>query len=346
MPITTKRRKTASFTDIKAQLMKATLVLGSMAALSTSMLSTTAQADTWRGWNIHPPGYPNTIALESFAKEVKEATDGRVSPKVYNNSILGDQTDAIEQVRNGALDFANFNMGPMGPIVPATNVVSLPFIFKNIDHMHRVMDGEVGQRFAEAMAEKNLVALSWFDSGARSFYNTKHAIRTPDDVKGLKLRVMNNDLYVQMADALGGNATPMSYSEVFQSLKTGVIDGAENNYPSYESSNHFEVAGYFSLTQHLIIPECLCISKRSWNALSESDQQAVREAAEHASTLQREEWTKRSEASREKVLAAGVSINEVDDKAAFQDRMTPIYERFVEQNPALADWVEAIQNTP
>ncbi|MBB3143287.1 TRAP transporter substrate-binding protein [Halomonas organivorans] len=308
-----------------------------------SAIAIPAQADQWRGWNIHPPSYPNSVALESFADEVTEKTEGRIEPKVYHNAVLGDQPDAIEQTRNGALDFANFNMGPMGPIVPATNILSLPFIFKSPADMYRVMDGEVGDRFADALEEKNLVALSWFGSGARSLYNTDHPVETPADVEGLKVRVMNNDLYVQMIDELGGNATPMAYSEVYQSLKTGVIDGAENNYPSYESSGHYEVAKYYSLTEHLILPECLCVAKSSWDDLSAEDQGIVRQAAQHAAEEQRQLWEERARTSRQRVLDAGVEINEVEDKAAFQEKMQPIYDDFAASHPDLESLVEDVQ---
>lgn len=327
-------RKRFSVTDC----LKATAIAGILAAMALP-----AQADQWRGWNIHPPGYPNSEALESFADEVAEKTDGRVEPKIYHNAILGDQPDAIEQTRSGALDFANFNMGPMGPIVPATNVLSLPFIFNSVDDMYKVMDGEIGDRFADALAEKNLIALSWFGSGARSLYNTDHPIKTPADVNGIKVRVMNNDLYVDMIDNLGGNATPMSYSEVYQSLTTGVIDGAENNYPSYETSGHYEVAKYYSLTEHLILPECLCIAKSSWEELSEEDQKAVREAAENAAIKQRQLWEERVQQSKQTVLDAGVKINDVDDKSAFQEKMQPIYDDFIKQHPELESLVTDIQ---
>ncbi|MFC3282994.1 TRAP transporter substrate-binding protein [Litchfieldella rifensis] len=322
------------------QAVLVTAVSGSVIALSLP-----AQAENWRGWNIHPPGYPNTIALEAFAESVSERTEGRIHPQVYNNAVLGDQPDAIEQTRNGALDFANFNMGPMGPIVKETNVLSLPFIFSSVDHMHEVMDGEIGQRFADALAEKNLIALSWFDSGARSLYNTSRPINSPEDVKGLKVRVMNNDLYVEMIEALGGNATPMAYGEVYQSLKTGVIDGAENNYPSFQSSNHYEVSKYYSLTEHLIIPECLCIAKASWEALSPEDQEIVREEAIKASEMQRRLWVKGSQESREIVLDAGVNINEVGDKSAFQEKMQPVYAEFIEENPDLESLIEDIRSS-
>lgn len=308
-----------------------------------TLASFPVQAEQWRGWNIHPPGYPNSEALESFAKEVAEKTDGRIEPKVYHNAVLGDQPDAIEQTRSGALDFANFNMGPMGPIVPTTNVLSLPFIFNSVDDMYEIMDSEIGDRFADALAEKNLIALSWFGSGARSLDNVDHPVHTPDDVNGLKIRVMNNDLYVQMIDALGGNATPMAYSEVYQALKTGVLDGAEHNYPAYESSGHYEIAKYYSLTEHLILPECLCVAKSSWEALSDNDQRAVREAAEDAAKEQRQLWEERVQKSKQKVLDAGVKINEVEDKSAFQAKMQPIYDEFIKQNPQFEPLVKDVQ---
>ncbi|MET4104145.1 tripartite ATP-independent transporter DctP family solute receptor [Roseovarius sp. MBR-78] len=313
-------------------------------ALATLVAAPTV-AEQWRGWNIHPKDYPNSVALEGFAKEVADKTEGRIEPEVYHNGVLGDQPDAIEQVRNGGLDFANFNMGPMGQIVAATNVLSLPFIFRDVDHMHTAMDGDIGRRFSDALEAEGLVALSWFDSGSRSFYNTKHPIKTPADVKGLKFRVMNNDLYVNMVDQLGGNATPMAYGEVYQSLKTGVIDGAENNYPSFESSNHYEVAKYYSITNHLIMPECLCISTASWDALSDEDKAIVKAAAVNAAQEQRALWAEREKASRAKVEAAGVSVNEVSDPKAFQAAMAPVYEGFITANPDLEALIKDIQAT-
>jgi tripartite ATP-independent transporter DctP family solute receptor len=315
-----------------------------LAGTMSLALASSALADNWRGWNIHPPGYPNTVALEQFAKDVTEKTEGRVTAQVYNNGVLGDQPDAIEQTRNGALDFGNFNMGPIGPIVPEANVLSLPFLFSSIDHMHEVMDGEIGQRFADAMEEKGLVALAWFDSGTRSLYNTKRPIEKPEDVSGLKIRVMNNDLYVDMIDALGGNATPMAYGEVYQSLKTGVIDGAENNYPSFESSNHYEAARYYSATEHLMIPECICIAKASWDELSDEDKEIVREAARAAAERQRELWAEQSQKSKAEVEQAGVAVNEVEDKSAFQEAMKPVYDKFVAANPDLAPLIEEIRS--
>ncbi|SLN10142.1 2,3-diketo-L-gulonate-binding periplasmic protein YiaO precursor [Roseivivax jejudonensis] len=325
--------------------MTKTITTTALAALIAGATALPSAAEEWRGWNIHPEDYPNGVALESFAEMVAERTEGRIEPQVYHNGVLGAQPDAIEQLRNGGLDFANFNMGPMGQIVSATNVLSLPFLFTDLDNMHEVMDGEIGDRFADALAEEGIIALSWFDSGARSFYNTERAINTPADLDGLKFRVMNNDLYVQMVDQLGGNATPMAYSEVYQSLSTGVIDGAENNWPSFDTSNHFEVAGFYSNTNHLILPECICISADTWESVSDEDKEIVREAAVAAAEEQRELWADSSEESRQKVMDAGVQVNDVEDPAAFQEAMQPIYDQFIENNPDLESFINDIRAT-
>ena len=319
--------------------MRLTSILGT--ATMAIALSGAAFAQDWRGWNIHPEGYPNSVALDQFVEEVNANTD--LDIQIFHGGVLGSQPDAIEQVRNGALEFGQFNMGPMGPIIPTTNVLSLPFIFSSVDHMHKAMDGDVGRVFAEAMQAEGLVPLAWYDSGSRSFYNSKRPIMEPADVEGLKLRVMNNDLFGDMVAQLGGNATPMAFGEVYQSLKTGVIDGAENNYPSYESTGHFEVAGFYSITDHLIIPECLCVATSVWEGLDAETQESVRTAAMNSAATQRELWSAREEESRAKVEAAGSKVNEVTNKVAFQERMAPVYDGFVEANPDLASVIEAIQ---
>ncbi|HWT98855.1 MAG TPA: TRAP transporter substrate-binding protein [Terriglobales bacterium] len=318
-----------------------TILAGAVLCAGSSL----ANAKQWRGWNIHAPGYPNTVALEQFAKAITDGTKGEITATVYNNAVLGDQSDAIDQARSGALDFANFNLGPMGPIVPMTDVLSLPFLFNSVDQMHKAMDGEIGQKFSDAMSQKGLVALSWFDSGARSMYNTKHPITKPDDLKGLKIRVMDNNLYVDMIQAMGGNATPMAFGEVYQSLKTGVIDGAENNYPSYAETNHYEVAKYYSTTDHLILPECLCISKMSWDALTPENQKVVKDAAIAAAKTQRELWEAATEKAKQKVEQEGAQINEIKDLTPFQQAMQPVYDKYYKAHPemkALVDEIRAV----
>ncbi len=325
------------FRKFAAAAATAALLTAGLAALPGS-----AQAE-WRGWNIHVPDYPVSLGMDQFTAEIAEKSGGKLTGKTYHSGVLGSQPDAIEQMRLGSIDYAVFNLGPMGQVIPATNVVSLPFIFKGMDHMHRVLDGPVGEQLSNAMAEKGIVALAWYDSGARSFYNSKKPIQTPDDVKGMKVRVMNNDLFVNMVDSMGGNATPMAFSEVYSSIKTGVVDGAENNWPSYESTGHYEVAGYYSSTEHLIIPECFCVSKALWDGLSDGDKEIVKTAARRSAETQRELWAKRSSASRDKVIAAGVKFNEIADKAPFQAAMKPVYDKFIAENPDLEGLVKAIQ---
>lgn len=322
---------------------KAVLALATTAVAATMMGS--VQAAEMRGWNIHVADYPNTIALDKFAELISEKTDGEISLKMFHAGVLGSQPDAIEQVRLGGLAVGNFSLGPIGPIVPEANVVSLPFIFKDPAHMFRVFDGPAGVAINEGMRKKGLVALSYFDAGARSFYNGKKAIGAPADVKGMKVRVMNNELYSGMISALGGNPSPLAFSEVYQSLQTGVVDGAENNWPSYESTGHFEVAAFYSLSQHLIIPECLCMNAAVFDGFSEEQQKIVLESAAEAAALQHELWAKREIASREKVEAAGVQVNEIADKSGFMSAMEPVHAAYLKANPELASLVELIKNT-
>ncbi|MCF3932994.1 TRAP transporter substrate-binding protein [Acuticoccus sp. M5D2P5] len=313
------------------------------ALLAVAFSAGTAEAREWRGWNIHPPEYPVSTGMEYFAEEIEKRSNGELTAKVFHSGVLGDQPDAIEQVREGALDWAVFNFGPLGAVAPSVNITSLPFIFKDVPSMHKVMDGPIGDEMAEGLREIGLEPLGYFDSGARSFYNREKLIQTPADMQGEKYRVMNNDLYVQMVAQLGGNATPMPYADVFQALQTGVIDGAENNFPSFESSGHYEAAKFYSNTQHLILPECLCINKELFDSLSEEQQTMLKEVGQEATAFQREEWAKREEASKEKVVAAGVEVVEIEDKAPFQELMQPVYDAFLAANPDLTELVEKVQ---
>jgi tripartite ATP-independent transporter DctP family solute receptor len=314
------------------------------AAAAVAILAVSAaEAREWRGWNIHPPEYPVSTGMEFFADEIEKRSDGALTARVFHSGVLGDQPDAIEQVREGALDWAVFNFGPLGAVSPEANVTSLPFIFNSVESMFEVMEGPVGEEIADGLRAIGLEPLGYFDSGARSFYHREKLIRSPDDIEGEKFRVMGNQLYVDMVGALGGNATPMPYADVFQALQTGVIDGAENNYPSFESSGHYEAAKYYSNSQHLILPECLCINKALFDSLSDEHQQLLKEVGHEAAELQRAEWSEREAASKAKVLESGVEIIEIEDKGPFQALMQPVYDRFLQDNPELAGLVERVQ---
>lgn len=319
-----------------------TKLLGAATALS--LLCGMATAADWRVWNIHNDGHPNTAAMDRFAELVNEATKGEIKVQVFHGGVLGSQPDAIEQVRIGAIEVGNFNLGPIGPMVKEANLVSLPFIFKSVPHMFRVLDGEAGAIMSKAMGEAGILPLAWVDAGARSFYSQK-PINTPDDVKGLKIRVMNNDLYTSMISAMGGNPSPMAFAEVQQALKTGVVDGAENNFPSFKNVGHYEVTTHYSLSEHLIIPECICVNTAKFNALSPELQAAVKDAAEKAALYQRELWAVQSDQARKDVEAAGIKVNEIADKAPFQKAMDAVYEEYLAANPDMEKLVETAKST-
>ncbi len=301
-------------------------------------------AESWRAWNIHNDGHPNTAAMDKFSELVAEATGGEITVDVFHGGVLGSQPDALEQVRIGAIEIGNFNLGPIGPMVKEANLVSLPFIFKSVPHMFRVLEGEAGDIIAAAMADAGVTPLAWVDAGARSFYAQK-PINAPEDVAGLKIRVMNNDLYTSMISALGGNPSPMAFAEVQQALKTGVVDGAENNFPSFKNVGHYEVTTHYSLSEHLIIPECICVNTAKYNALSAELQAGLKSAAEEAALFQRELWAVQSAQARQDVEAAGIMVNEIADKSPFQDAMSSVYDEYLAANPDMAKLIDIAKST-
>ncbi len=318
-------------------------MLGAATALSLVCGVATA-AENWRAWNIHNEGHPNHGAMDRFAELVDKATNGEIKLQVFHGGVLGSQPDALEQVRIGAIEIGNFNLGPIGPMVKEANLVSLPFIFKSVPHMFRVLDGEAGDIMAKAMSDAGIKPIAWFDAGARSFYAQK-AINTPADVKGLKIRVMNNNLYTAMISAMGGNPSPMAFAEVQQALKTGVVDGAENNFPSFKNVGHYEVTKNYSLSEHLIIPECICVNTAKFDALSPEMQEAVTKAAQEAALYQRELWAVQSGQARKDVEAAGIKVNEIADKAPFQSAMDSVYADYLKANPDMQKLVDLAKAT-
>ncbi|AYF03217.1 TRAP transporter substrate-binding protein [Paracoccus yeei] len=317
------------------------------ALLATAALAGAASAEceiTLRSSDTHPDGYPTVEGVKAMAAEVKEKTQGRICIEVFPSSQLGEEKDTIEQTQFGVIDMIRASFGSFNDIVPITQTVSLPYLYKSDEHLHKVMDGPIGQEIAKGFEEHGLVPLAYYDGGARSFYNAKKPIKTVEDLKGLKFRVMQNDVFVDMMTALGATATPMPYGEVYSSIQTGVIDGAENNFPSYDSSGHAEVAKYFTLDQHLMVPELVAVAKTSWDKLSPEDQAIMREAAQNSATLQRRLWAEQEKASEDKVAAAGAEIIKDVDKTAFIEAMAPVYEKYV-TTPEARDLVKRIQET-
>jgi tripartite ATP-independent transporter DctP family solute receptor len=322
--------------------LSAGLGVATLAPISSGSAQTKA---VFKAADVQPVGYPTVAAVESMGKKLAEATQGRLSIQTYPSAQLGAEKETIEQTQIGAIQMLRVSAGAVGPIVDDINVVNMPFLFKNVAQSWKMMDGEVGKELLDkitASPNANLVGLCWMDSGARSFYNTKHPIKSIADVHGLKLRVIGNPIFIDMVNALGGNGIAMGYDQVFSSLQTGVIDGAENNPPSYVFSNHYTAAKYYSLTEHLIIPEILCFSKRSWTALSADDQALVKKFAREAQLEERELWKKYETTAMEKAKAAGCEIVEIADKKPFQDAVKPVWDKYGPKYQAMIQRIQAL----
>jgi tripartite ATP-independent transporter DctP family solute receptor len=279
--------------------------------------------------DTHPADYPTVTAVDEMARLLRERTDGRLDIKTYAGGQLGSERDTLEITIFGGLDLNRVNLAPLNAIEPITTIPALPFLFRSNEHMRHALDSSIGDEILESLTRHDLIGLCFYDSGDRNFYNTKRPIFTPADMKGLKIRVPNSDLYVSMIKALGADATPMSIAEVYQALVQGVIDGAENNWPSYESGRHFEVANYYSLTRHVIAPEVLVMSRRRWEKLDAGDRDLVRQAAKDSVPFMRAQWDARVDESRAKILAAGVKVNEINDPAEFAAAMRPVWDKYV-----------------
>jgi tripartite ATP-independent transporter DctP family solute receptor len=300
-------------------------------------------ATEFRSSDIHPDGYPTVEAVKFMGERLQALTKGKHTIKVFNNSALGNEKDTIEQTKIGALAMTRVNIAPMNNICAETQVPTMPFLFRSTEHMRKVLDGAIGEEILASCAPQGFIGLAYYDSGARSLYTAKKPIRTLADAKGMKIRVQQSDLWVSLLEAMGANATPMPYGEVYTALKTGLVDGAENNYPSYESSRHFEVAKFYSVTEHSLAPEMLLFSKRTWDRLSADDQKAIRQAAKESVPFMRKLWDEREAKSKAIAKAGGAEFIEVD-KASFQNAMKPVYDKFI-VDPKLKSLVKRIQDT-
>lgn len=288
----------------------------------------------------HPADYPTTKGDMKFAELVKERTNGRITIDVFPSAQLGEEKAVIEQVQLGAIEFTRVSTGPMAEFNKDFGVFSLPYIFDSDEHVWNFLLGETGMSMLDGLQSSGLQGLGWYSSGSRSFYSAK-PLKSIDDLKGKKIRVQENKLNLAIMDALGASATPMAYGEVYSSLQTGVIDAAENNYPSYYSSKHYEVAPYLLLDQHQRVPEVLLVSKTVWDKLSEEDQAIIRQAALDSIDYQREEWAKYEKESEEAVRAAGVTITEVTDLQPWKDAVKPVIESYRSEYRNVLDAIEA-----
>jgi tripartite ATP-independent transporter DctP family solute receptor len=301
------------------KLHSAWLAAAALLALG-SVTGPSAMAQVMKAADVHPAGYPTVVAVENMGKKLGAATQGRISFRMFPGSVLGGEKEMIEQAQVGAIQILRTSLGPLGPVVPEVNVFNMPFVFRNVAHMRAVIDGPIGQELLDKISasQARLVGLAWMDGGSRSLY-TKKPVRKPEDLKGQKIRMMGNPLFIDTVNAMGGNGITMGFGEVYTAIQTGVVDGAENNPPSLLSTNHHKAgAKYYAQTHHLIIPEVLVMSRRSWDKLMPADQALVRKTAREAQLEQRVLWDQAVADSSAKLKAAGVEFIEIDTRPFFE----------------------------
>ena len=312
--------------------------------LMTALPVAQAQTIVMKAADVHPAGYPNVVAIESMGKKLDAATNGRIKFQMFPGSVLGGEKEMIEQTQVGAIQILRTSLGPVGPVVPEVNVFNMPFVFRNEAHMRAVIDGPIGAELLDKISASpaRLVALGWMDGGSRSLY-TKKPVRKPEDLKGQKIRMMGNPLFVDTMNAMGGNGISMGYGEVFTAIQTGVVDGAENNPPSMFTANHFQAgAKYYTQTHHLIIPEIFVMSKVTWDKLSKDDQALVTKFSREAQMEQRALWDKSVADYTAKLKAAGVEFIEIDTKP-FYDATAPVRAKYGANYAELIKRIEAVK---
>ncbi len=317
--------------------------LHALLAAAAMLALAPAQATEFRSADTHnADDYPTVVAVKRMSELLEQKSGGKHRIKVFNKQALGSEKETIDQVKIGALDFTRVNVGPMNGVCPLTQVPTMPFLFTSVSHMRKVLDGPVGDEILKSCESAGFIGLAFYDSGARSIY-AKKPIRTVADAKGLKIRVQQSDLWVALVSAMGANATPMPYGEVYTGLKTGLIDAAENNIPSFDTARHVEAVKVYSRTEHSMAPEILVMSKVVWDKLPPAEQAWIRAAAKESVAFQRQKWDEQEAKSLASVRAQGAEIVEVDKKS-FQAVMGPVYDKFM-TTPDMKRLVKAAQDT-
>ncbi|MBO4456531.1 MAG: TRAP transporter substrate-binding protein [Butyrivibrio sp.] len=275
------------------------------------------------------PGYPTTLGGERFADLVYEKTNGRIKIIVKCNAELGSEAEVINQMKYGGIAFARVSVSQLAEKIQLMNVLLLPYLYNDSDHMWRVLEGEIGDEFLLKTKDYDLVGLSWYDAGARNFYSTK-PITCVEDCKGMKIRVQESTMMADMVSALGATPVEVVYSEVYSAFEQGIVDGAENNWPSYEAMRHYRVAGYYTIDEHVRVPEMQICSKVIWDKLSEEDQKIITECAKESSIYERQLWKQREASSRKIAVSYGTQVITLspEEKKKFREAMSDVYERY------------------
>jgi tripartite ATP-independent transporter DctP family solute receptor len=299
------------------------------AALSVPAASFAQQKMVIKASDVHPLGYPTVEAIVRMGAKLEKATNGRLTLQMYPQMQLGGEKEMIEQAQVGALQIARISVGALGPVIDELNVFNMPFIFRDEAHMRKVIDGPIGAELLEKISANpntRLIALGWMDAGTRNVYSNK-PVTKPADLKGMKVRMMGNPIFVETMNAMGGNGVAMGFNELYSAMQTGVVDGAENNEPTVLAQNHYQVAKIYSLTGHLIIPEMFVFSKVSWDKLAKEDQALIKKVSREAQIEQRKLWDEKTAKATEELKAKGVQFVPAD-KQAFYKATAPVREKY------------------
>jgi tripartite ATP-independent transporter DctP family solute receptor len=291
--------------------------------------------------DVHPLGYPTVEAIVRMGSKLEKATSGRLTVQMYPQMQLGGEKEMIEQAQVGALQIARISVGALGPVIDELNVFNMPFIFRDEAHMRKVIDGPIGTELLEKISanpQTRLVALGWMDAGTRNVYANK-PVTKPADLKGMKVRMMGNPIFVETMNAMGGNGVAMGFNELYTAMQTGVVDGAENNEPTVLAQNHYQVAKVYSLTGHLIIPEMFVFSKVSWDKLTKDDQALIRKYSREAQFEQRTLWDDKTAKATDELKSKGVQFVPAD-KAAFYKATAPVRDKYGAKYAALLKRIE------
>ncbi len=276
--------------------------------------------------------YPTTLGGKRFAELVYEKTDGRIKILMKSDGELGLESEVLKQMRYGGIAFARVSISQLAELIPDMNVLQLPYLYNNAEHMWSVLDGEIGEDFLGRTLDYDLVGLSWYDAGARNFYVSEKPVTSLEDFEGLRIRVQESDMMADMVEALGAIPVKITYSEVYSYLERGLVDGAENNWPSYETMRHYEVAKYYVVDEHTRVPEMQLCSAATWNLLDEKDQAIIRECARESAIYERQLWKEREETSRAAALAHGVVETELSakERARLREALSGVYVKYCE----------------
>jgi tripartite ATP-independent transporter DctP family solute receptor len=323
---------------------QASFVRGLIAIAAFAVFATTASARTFRSADVHAKDFPTNMAVKAMGDALSKATGGKDTIKVFGDSSLGSEKDTVEQVKIGALDMVRVSSASFHGIVPESVIPSLPFLFRDIEHFRKTMYGPQGDKILAAFEKTGFIGLALYESGARSVY-AKKPIKSLADMKGLKIRVQPSDLMVSLVSAMGASPTPMPFAEVYTGLKTGLLDAAENNYPSYEEAKHFESAPVFSETMHVMTPEVLVFSKKIWDTLTKEEQAAIRAAAKESVPYYVKLWEPKEKDAKAAVIKGGAKIVPAAeiDRAGFVAAEKPVWDKFA-TTPELKALVNDITN--